>query len=244
MRTLTWTWLISKATCPTVSLKQATTLYQGDFLDGFYLDNSPAFEQWALLERERLRTLALAAWQQLIEQKRDDGQLSAAISSAQRLLQLDPLHEPTHRRLMRMLTQTGQRSAALAQYETCRRLLTTELEVAPDETTSALAEQIRQGEIDRMTRWQVDKVTTPPDHAFTLSPPHPIPHNLPPQSTPFIGRHAELAQIAQLLANPDCRLVTLLGVGGIGKTRLAAEIAIREAANYRRRRTTLSRWPL
>ena len=81
----------------------ATALYRGDFLGGFYLDGSPAFEQWALLERERLRTLAIAAYQQLVDQAATAGQLDAATASAQHLLQLDPRHEPTHRQLMRLL---------------------------------------------------------------------------------------------------------------------------------------------
>jgi len=200
-------------------LALATGLYRGDFLDGFYLDDSPAYEQWALLERERLRTLALAAWQQTIEQQIADGQPQAAIASAQRLLQLDPLHEANHRQLLRLLAQSGQRGAALAQYEALRRLLHTELGAPPDETTTALAEQIREGVIG----WNSDKGTLSPLHPVTVSPPH----NLPSQPTPFIGREAELTQIRQMLTQPDCRLLTLLGVGGIGKTRLAIETAHR-----------------
>ncbi len=84
-------------------LAAAVALYRGDFLAGFYLDGSPAFEQWALLERERLRTLAIAAYQQLVDQAAMAGQLAAATAHARRLLQLDPLHEPTHRQLMRLL---------------------------------------------------------------------------------------------------------------------------------------------
>ena len=210
----------------------AVTLYRGDFLDGFYLDGSPAFEQWALLERERLRTLALAAYQQLVDQAATAGQLDAATAYAQRLLQLDPWHEPTHRRLMRLLAQAGQRRAALAQYETCRTLLTAELGVAPDEATTALYEQIRTQAQDTAigngAKTSIELIAPPSvagnqPRAIT----HAKSHNLPLQPTPFIGRTAELAQIKNLMVNPDCRLLTLLGGGGIGKTRLAIEAAKR-----------------
>lgn len=198
----------------------ATSFYQGDFLDGFYLDDSPLFEQWALLERERLRSLALAAWQGLIEERSAAGQLPAAIDASQRLLQLDSLHEVTHRRLMRLLAQSGQRGAALAHYESVRRLLHDELAAPPEEATTELVEQIRAGELDKESGRRGDMTTV------SLSPLLPFSSSsLPPQPTPFIGREAELAQIRQMLAQPDCRLLTLLGVGGIGKTRLAIEAA-------------------
>ncbi|MEZ4866281.1 MAG: BTAD domain-containing putative transcriptional regulator [Caldilineaceae bacterium] len=228
-----------EARVATGDLAAATALYHGPFLAGFYLDESPAYEQWALLERERLHIVALTAYQQLITQQSTAGQLDAAIASAQRLLQLDPYHEPTHRQLMRLLAQSGQRNAALAQYETCRRLLATELDVPPDETTTALAEQIRTGELDKMTRWPDDKMDSSAQPAVVSSGGSPLgavilssSHHLPPQSTPFIGRVAELAQIEQLLANPDCRLLTLLGVGGVGKTRTAIVAAAQQVTRF------------
>jgi predicted ATPase len=110
--------------------------------------------------------------------------------------------------MMLLLAQSGQRSAALAQYGTCRQVLADELGVEPGRETTALYEAILAGEIAAPV-----EVSTPPAH------------NLPLQPTPFVGRKAELAELGQLLADPEVRLVTVLGAGGMGKTRLALEAA-------------------
>jgi predicted ATPase len=128
-----------------------------------------------------------------------------------RQLELDPWREEAHRQVMRVLAANGDRSAALAQYETCRRILAKELGVEPSAETQKLYEQIRQGKTLLRKPSPPAPVWTPPD--------------LPVQSTPFVGRESELGKLAQLLANPECRLLTLVGSGGIGKTRLALQVA-------------------
>ena len=119
---------------------------------------------------------------------------------------------------MSILVLRGQRSEALAQYETCRRILAGELDVAPSQATTRLYEQIRAGQLEGVTR----------PSPITLSPlppsKPPLPFsNLPTPLTPFLGREQELVDGRRLLATH--RLVTLTGVGGTGKTRLALEIA-------------------
>ncbi|HSR30466.1 MAG TPA: BTAD domain-containing putative transcriptional regulator, partial [Anaerolineae bacterium] len=144
----------------------------------------------------------------------------AALSYARRWLALDPFHEPAHRQLMELYAAAGQRSAALRQYTECVRILDEELGLAPAEETTALYGQIR---------------SMPPAEAAValgLAEPMELPirrasprHNLPAQTTTFIGRKKELVEIRSRLQDPACRLLTLLGPGGIGKTRLALRLA-------------------
>ncbi|HRJ41641.1 MAG TPA: BTAD domain-containing putative transcriptional regulator, partial [Caldilineaceae bacterium] len=159
------------------------------------------------------------------------GDPAAAIPYARRLLALDNLHEPAHRGLMRLYALAGQQAAALRQYEECLRLLDEELGVPPEAETTELHEAIRTrrfAQDDRVTRRQGDTPTSPP-HPVTPSPGHPVTpspgHNLPPQATPFVGRQREVEAVLALLAAPNARLVTITGVGGIGKSRLGLAVA-------------------
>src|SRR5262245_33942360 len=101
-------------------LARALALYQGDFLLGFYLRESRGFEEWVVTERERLRLRVIEAFHELVEGYLKLGEYPAGIEQARRLLQLDPLQEEGHRHLMRLLVYSGQRNAALAQYDSCR----------------------------------------------------------------------------------------------------------------------------
>ncbi|MCJ7548151.1 MAG: tetratricopeptide repeat protein, partial [Anaerolineae bacterium] len=183
--------------------REAMALYGGDFLGGLSVGDSVVFEDWATLMRERLHRQAMDALSALARYHERRGEVERASHYARRQVELEPWREEAHRQLMRLLLYGGQRSAALAQYETCTRILGDELGVVPSAETRALYELIASAE------------------------PHP-PHNLPPQPTPFVGRREELADVASLLANPDCRLLTLVGAGGMGKTRLALAAAERQ----------------
>jgi predicted ATPase/DNA-binding SARP family transcriptional activator len=193
---------------PVGDLEQATALYRGDFLEGFTLPGCPAFEEWALFEGEHLRRLALDALDRLAHGYEAQDDPERALAAAWRQLELDPWRESAHRQVMRLLARGGQRANALAQYETCCQRLAEELGVEPGEQTRRLYEQIRDGA-------EMPGPTPAPV----------VPHNLPAPLTPFVGRQAELAQLADRLQDPTCRLVTLVGPGGIGKTRLALEAA-------------------
>ncbi|MEW5956556.1 MAG: tetratricopeptide repeat protein [Chloroflexota bacterium] len=181
-------------------LEKAVALYRGEFLADLLLGDSLEFETWVVTYREQLHLQALTALCHLTRHYLRQGEYGLAQTYALRQLALAPYREEAHRQLMRILARTGQRSTALAQYETCRRILTEEFGVEPLPQTQALYKRIR-------------------------SAGKRCPHNLPPQLTSLIGRERELHQLTERLAAPNCRLLTLTGLGGIGKTRLALQAA-------------------
>ncbi|MCB9077406.1 MAG: tetratricopeptide repeat protein [Anaerolineaceae bacterium] len=189
---------------PTVTvtrLEQAIELYRGDFLAGFNLRDAQRFEEWARFEREQLQQLAIEALRLLVSFYLRTGNYQAGLKYATQLTEIDSFSEEAHRQMMLLLIRTGQRNAALRQYETCRQILADELGVEPMDETTRLYRRIR----------SISTVGA---------------HNLPMQSTPFVGRTAELMLLGSYLTHPDIRVVTLVGPGGIGKTRLGVQAAL------------------
>jgi predicted ATPase/DNA-binding SARP family transcriptional activator/Tfp pilus assembly protein PilF len=202
------------------TLIEAVQLYEDDFMAGFTLPDCPAFDEWQFFEREGLRAELADALQRLVRWYSAQKEWAPAITYARRWLALDPLHEPAHRSLMRLYAWDGQRAAALRQYGECVRILEEELAVPPEEKTTQLYEAIQTKQL------ALPQGVVAPSAAVPADPPQRSPrHNLPPQPTPFVGREEELAEIARLLQDPDCRLLTLVGPGGVGKSRLALEAA-------------------
>lgn len=203
-----------RASTDPTALQAAVSLYRGDLLEGLELSDSAAFAEWLFFAREAFRrdlAITLDALADLLA-ARDP---LAAAAAARRRLALDPLHEPTHRRLMQLYTAANDRAAALRQYAECSRILRDELAAEPEEATTALFDTIRR-----------NAGPAPEPNPLPLrSPSATVRTNLPAALTPFIGREAELAHLGALLRDPTRRLITLLGPGGIGKTRLAIEAA-------------------
>ncbi|MCB8984637.1 MAG: tetratricopeptide repeat protein [Ardenticatenaceae bacterium] len=203
-------------------LAAAVALYQGDFMAGFTLRDAPEFDAWQYAQAEQLRRQCGDALQRLAEMAAAEAQWETAVSHARRWLVMDPLNEAAHRLLMRLFAQMGQRAEALRQYDICVQTLDEELGLEPEPETEALLAQIKAGQL-----------SPPPSPvpaavgAETAVSPQPARHNLPAQPTPFVGRQDELAEIGRLFADPDCRLLTLIGPGGSGKTRLALQLAKR-----------------
>jgi predicted ATPase/DNA-binding SARP family transcriptional activator len=194
-----------------IRLTQALELVRGEFMEEFSLGDCEQFEDWLLIRREQFRVQVTSALEQLAKFHERTGQLAEAETYVRRLLGLDPLRESAYRQLMRVLAGADQRSAALDAYETCRRVLGTELGLAPSLETVRLAEQIR-------------GLAPFGSHSAHVA--------LPPVLTRFFGRQSESARLVDLLSRRTVRLVTLAGPGGVGKTRLAIEVARRMAGVF------------
>jgi predicted ATPase/DNA-binding SARP family transcriptional activator len=185
-------------------LEAAVALYGGSFLAGFSLRDNRSFEEWSLLQQEQHEQKAVRLLRRLLADLTATGGAGRALRYADQLLGINPLSEMAHRHKMLLLARDGQLTAALAQYQTCQQMLADELGIEPAPETAELAERIRRAS-------QTSR------------------HNLPPAPTPFVGRERELGELVAHLTNPACRLLTILGTGGMGKTRLALEAARRLA---------------
>jgi len=196
-------------------LEEAVELYRGDFMDGFTLRDSPEFDDWQSLQTEALRRELAGALERLARGYAARGDVERGIDRARRWLSLDPLNETAHRALMRLYAGAGQQAVALGQYEACERRLQEELGVPPSVETVDLYTDIKEGRTPQLQ-------TRAPASLRGRAAPR---HNLPPQPTPFVGRVPELAKVAGFLEDPACRLLTVVGPGGVGKSRLAIQAA-------------------
>ena len=194
-------------------LEQAVALYRGDFLRGFYIEDSVAFQDWVILTRERYHRQTVQTLSALVDYHEARRDYRTARRYANLQVELDPWREEAHRRLMRLLALSGERSAALMQFTRCRKTLKRELGVPPSPETRVLYERIKTGDLDARQ-------------------PAPLPTNLPPEMTPFVGREPELHALTGYLSDPDIRLLTLVGPGGVGKTRLALQAAAGELHHF------------
>lgn len=201
-----------KSSCPECQamLAEAVALMRGEFLSDVQLSHSVDFEQWLLLQREAIHERYLLALSDLAEGALERADYRAAIDYARRQIALEAWRERAYRQLMLALALDGQPAAALNEYARLRSTLETELGVEPTTGSRELAEQIRSGSL-------ATPAGTPTPDARTT--------NLPGSLTSFVGRDRELALIGELLANQHARLITITGPGGIGKTRLAIEVA-------------------
>jgi DNA-binding SARP family transcriptional activator len=203
--------------CPAClnALSQGVQLYQGDFLAGFSLRDSPQFDDWQFFEGETLRRELGAALEKLSVGYGLHGDYLAAIVYARRWSALDALLEEAHRQLMKLYTWAGQRNAALRQYRECVRILEEELGVSPLEETTHLYRLILENHL-----------LPPVERLQPESQPTPSPQG---RNQPFlvkmVGRSLEWDRLIDIYAQVKTggRFALVDGEPGIGKTRLAQE---------------------
>ncbi|MFN8442863.1 MAG: BTAD domain-containing putative transcriptional regulator [Caldilineaceae bacterium] len=225
-------------------LEQALASYGGDLLPGNYDD-------WLIALREELRQQKIEALHKLITLLEQQGEYRAALRFAQRLLQQDELDEAAYVLQMRLYALSGDRAGIRRVYQSCVDALARELDVEPSPATQAAYEQYLRAPspitVAPLARGSTPIVTTDPvvptpdanqnnlsvidSVTPSLAPSSVVtpslfrPRPLPAPRTNFLGRSHELAELSSRLADPACRLLTIIGPGGMGKTRLALETA-------------------
>jgi predicted ATPase/DNA-binding SARP family transcriptional activator len=195
-------------------MERALALYRGDLLEGFHVQNvAPEFEHWLEAERVRLRNRAVRASLALSDREEALGDLARAAQWTQTAARFDPDNESVLRRLVDLLDRAGDRVGAVRVFNAFARRTREEYDIEPSEETRTL--------IDAMRARTEPQEPSPTPEPGILEPP-----------TTFIGRERELVALERLLLDPTTRLVTLTGLGGSGKTRLALQFARRMEEHF------------
>ena len=206
-------------------LEQAAALYRDDFLAGFSLRDSVSFDDWQFFQAEGLRRDFAHALERLVECYTRRCEWAQGTATARRWLALDPLHEPAHRQLMLLYAWSGERAAALRQYQICEDILARELDVGPQPETTELFLAIK--ERREPPRPPAPEEPAAPTAATTAPPETPAAAPAGGRVYPLVGRATELEQARRTYAAARAggRLIVLEGEPGIGKTRLAETLA-------------------
>ncbi|MDZ7708466.1 MAG: BTAD domain-containing putative transcriptional regulator [Trueperaceae bacterium] len=197
----------------------AVELYGGELLAGFHLPNAPEYESWLTFERTDLREAWRRASLDVAARLEEDGRAEEAAGVLDRLQKDDPLDEEVVRRSLTALARADRPNDAVRAYGAFELRLRREVDGEPEEATRAIVQEIRSG-------------GTPGGPAAARAAPRRPPAVLPTPPTEFIGREREVAEISGRLRDPACRLLSIVAAGGMGKTRVAAEVARRLADDH------------
>ncbi len=209
--------------CTEDELISAVSVYQGELLPGFY-------DEWVIVERERLHTLFENKMDRLLKLLENEGRWPEILEWGTRWINFGQWPEPAYRAVMAAYAYTGDLAKAARTYERFSQRLQKDLGVKPSEQTQALYKRIRTG-------WkpaalpQVQEIEAPksPSRSFML--PRVRRSNVPKPLTSFIGREKEIQQVEKLVSQSS--LVTITGPGGVGKTRLAIQVASAMTSQFR-----------
>ena len=181
-------------------LEQAANLVRGEFMADFQIGGSPGFNDWLSIQRANWTRRSISLLEALSNYQMNQRHYAAAIQTLDKLLILEPWYESAHRMMMTAYWRRRDYNSALRQYEACRTFLQEDLGIPPMPQTDELYERIR------------DARETP-----TIS--------LPAAATSLTGRAKEMADLKRQLLLSDDRLISIVGMGGIGKSRLAMAVA-------------------
>jgi DNA-binding SARP family transcriptional activator len=200
-------------------LQTAVALYRGEFLEGLTLPDAPEFELWLLGQRAHARHLLERGLLALVQRLSQDGQYDTAVAHARQLLQHNPLLEEAYAQLIWLYAQTGQRDAALRQYEQCRAMLQSELGVEPTDSLQQLQAAILAGQLARPLRPHSAQALHAQEVAALSATITPAPD--------FVGRAAEHARLQDAWRSAQAGQGSAILIGaaaGGGKTRLVTEL--------------------
>ncbi len=197
------------------ALQNALTTYRGEFLAGFSLPDAPQFNDWLVATREHIRRQVVAAYDKLGKYALSASDTEQGIAIARQWLQMDELDETAHALLIQLLINAGHVREAVDHYHYSVERLQTELGLGSTAKMTALVQDILP------QRAHPPRLSSAPRH------------NLPAAYDQFFGRTAIQQEIHLRLDQPWCRLVTITGQGGVGKTRLATTIAHSRLGQFR-----------
>ena len=201
------------------NLERALAAYTGELLP------TDLYEDWSQEPREVLRGQATALALALGEVLLEAGEFNAAQVAFERCLKLDELQEAAYRGLFVVYARFGDYVGLEQQYRCLVEVLAQSLDTVPSAQSSQQYESLLADASPSSTRALIP--------IPLLEPLKPAFHNLPAPPNHFVGRNAELTEIAERLNDPNCRLLTLVGPAGVGKTRLGLQAVAERLEDFK-----------